>query len=34
MTRAQFEAVMQGRPIPDGDVAKIEDFSESSEETE
>ena len=34
MTRAQFEAVMQGRPIPDGDVAKIEDFSESAEETE
>ena len=34
MTRAQFEAVMQGRAIPDGDVAKIEDFSESSEETE
>ena len=34
MTRAQFEAVMEGRPIPDGDVAKIEDFSESAEETE
>ena len=28
MTRAQFEAVMEGRAIPDGDVAKIEDFSE------
>lgn len=34
MTRAQFEAVMEGRAIPDGDVAKIEDFSESAEETE
>ena len=34
MTRAQFEAVMEGRSIPDGDVAKIEDFSESAEETE
>ena len=34
MTRAQFEAVMEGRAIPDGDVAKIEDFSESAEEAE
>ena len=34
MTLAQFEAVMEGRAIPDGDVAKIEDLSESAEETE
>ena len=34
MTRAQFEAVMEGRPIPDGDVAKISDFSEAPEDSE
>ena len=34
MTRTQFEAVMEGRPIPDGDVAKISDFSETPEDSE
>ena len=34
MTRTQFEAVMEGRPIPDGDVAKISDFSETPENSE
>ena len=34
MTRTQFEAVMEGRPIPDGDVAKISDFSEAPEDSE
>ena len=34
MTRTQFEAVMEGRPIPDGDVAKISVFSETPENSE
>ena len=34
MTRAQFEAVMEGRPIPDGDVVKINEISETTEESD
>ena len=34
MTRAQVEAVMEGRPIPDGDVVKINEISETTEESD